>query len=134
MSVIPLKERAKYDPYSFKNNFRKQTILYQSLQYSSLGVVLTGTVATAIGMGIFGGGYYNYSITTDPKAQALRNDYYNMMNTGLLTGIIFGSVSLAFLIPFSASFALKPKSSDKKITFNGDIQSNKIGISIKMSF
>ncbi|HOV15644.1 MAG TPA: caspase family protein, partial [Spirochaetota bacterium] len=49
LSVIPLKERQKYNPNSYANSFRKQLALYQGINYSSLSVMITCLTGTAIG-------------------------------------------------------------------------------------
>ena len=126
LSVIPLKERAKYNPYSLENSYQKKMILHNSLWYSSIAGLGVGGLGTTIGIivGVVGYAQYN-SLDFSSKRDDFKT-YWQMKDAGFWVAIAFGCITLGAVIPFGTSFAFKPKKDKEKITLNIGYQNDNL--------
>lgn len=116
LSVIPLKERAKYNPRLITASYKKQLLLYQVLNYSSislLGLSVTGAIiGTAIG--VYGYNQYYTQLRPDSPTDEFVQ-YKGMRDAGLWCAIGFGISTAVSLGPFIASFFIRPKTKVNKL-------------------
>lgn len=113
LSVIPLKERASYNPLSFKNNFAKQLLLYQGLNYSGIAGIVVGTIGLTTGCIVGGIGLYQYDRLYDGATTDEFDLYWTMKDVGFYSAIGFTALALSAAIPLGISYAVKPKNGKK---------------------
>ncbi len=132
LSIIPLKERAKYNPFSIKNSYKKQLYLYTGLFSSSLTLMSMGLAgsAAALAVGLVGYSQY-YKLNAGSKLEDFTL-YWNMKNYGIWSAIGCGILTLVAIIPFAISFTIKPKA-DKNMqeySFNIGCDNDKVFLSM----
>jgi hypothetical protein len=99
MSVVPLKERQKYNPNLLRSSYKKKLMLYKGLSIGSLVTMassFTGSLACGI---LFGIGNYYYP---NPPGGDFTS-YYYMQDVGFYAMIAFGCLGIAALIPLILS-------------------------------
>lgn len=132
LTIVPLEERAEYNPYSIKNNIKIRLAFTNTLRYTSLSLMtlsLTGSLVSGI---ILAAGYSRYNTLTVYDTIKDWDFYRGMTTSSLYCTAILGTIGLSFSIPFAVSYFINTKKTNTETTFNINFTNDLLTFGLKI--